>query len=166
MEEEQRREKGLAVVDKNNIPDQQEQQHQWRMNINNTSDEDDDGSGPLGSGNDEDARTSGNDDEQSKPRLPEVEPATVVRHLWQWCSGMAAKHRAVVNNEAGFEYTTVQPSAAYRRASDYQLRNQIRPRRRPPLDEIHNVVSEKYGHIAYVYYTKFTDSDYKQSLNN
>ncbi|KOM24934.1 hypothetical protein LR48_Vigan27s000400 [Vigna angularis] len=45
MEEEWRREEGLAVVDEKNILDQQQQQHQWRMNISNISDEDDGGSG-------------------------------------------------------------------------------------------------------------------------
>ncbi|KOM45791.1 hypothetical protein LR48_Vigan06g109700 [Vigna angularis] len=76
-----RREEGLAVVDEKNIPDQQQQQHQWRMNINNTSNEDDSGSDALGSGDDGESRTSGDDEEQSKPRRPEVEPAIVVGHL-------------------------------------------------------------------------------------
>ncbi|WVZ12189.1 hypothetical protein V8G54_016719 [Vigna mungo] len=67
MEEEWRREEGLEMVDEKNIPDQQEQHHQWRMNINNTSDEDDGGSGALGSGDDEEARTSGDNEERSKP---------------------------------------------------------------------------------------------------
>ncbi|KOM47019.1 hypothetical protein LR48_Vigan07g072300 [Vigna angularis] len=107
MEEEWRREEGLAVVDEKNISDQQQQQHQWRMNISNTSDEDDDGNGALGSGDGGEARTSGDDEEQSKPRRPEVEPATVMGHLAvgtettgavvQWCGGEA---RAVVNGEA------------------------------------------------------------------
>ncbi|KOM38987.1 hypothetical protein LR48_Vigan03g236900 [Vigna angularis] len=81
MEEEWRREEGLAVVDEKNIPDQQQQQHQWRMKISNTSDEDNGDNGALGSGDGGEARTNGDDEEQSKPRRPKVEPAMVVGHL-------------------------------------------------------------------------------------
>ncbi|WVZ00993.1 hypothetical protein V8G54_027062 [Vigna mungo] len=62
-----RREEGLAVVDEKNIPNQQEQHHQWRMNINNTNNKDDSDSGALDNGDDGEARTSDDHEEQSKP---------------------------------------------------------------------------------------------------
>ncbi|WVY95056.1 hypothetical protein V8G54_034144 [Vigna mungo] len=68
MEEEWRMEERLAVVDEKNIPNQQEQQHQWRMNISNTNNEDDSSTGALSSGDGREARTCDDDEEQSKPR--------------------------------------------------------------------------------------------------